>query len=189
MVTDLPDLWNKKYEDYLGIIPQDAAEGILQDIHWAMANFGYFPSYAIGSAIAAQLYHHMVQQMPLNDYLTDGNLIPVRSTASGCPAAVFSVFRTACGRVFCSAEVIPVPVENFPGTSAGETFFFPGTAVFLSCSGAGDFPPWRQSRIHANCRISLTRIRKRVFFLRKKFTKSVLCGNASAVSLWCCSLP
>ncbi len=77
-VSDLPKLWNQKYEDYLGITPRDASEGILQDIHWAMASFGYFPSYAIGSAIAAQLYHHMVQQMPLSDYLTKGNMVPVR---------------------------------------------------------------------------------------------------------------
>ena len=77
-VSELPKLWKQKYEEYLGITPRDDAEGILQDIHWSMANFGYFPSYAIGSAIAAQIYHHMSQQMPLHDYLTEGNMIPVR---------------------------------------------------------------------------------------------------------------
>ena len=77
-VSDLPKLWNQKYQDYLGITPQNDAEGVLQDIHWAMANFGYFPSYAIGSAIAAQIYNHMIHQMPLNDYLTEGNMVPIR---------------------------------------------------------------------------------------------------------------
>ncbi len=77
-VSELPKLWNKKYEDYLGITPQDASEGVLQDIHWAMASFGYFPSYAIGSAIAAQLYHYMEQQIPLSDYLKEGNMVPIR---------------------------------------------------------------------------------------------------------------
>lgn len=77
-VSELPKRWNQKYEDYLGITPQDDAEGILQDIHWAMANFGYFPSYAVGSAIAAQIYHHMAQQIPVHEYLTAGNPVPIR---------------------------------------------------------------------------------------------------------------
>ena len=66
------------YEDYLGIRPKQDSEGVLQDIHWAMANFGYFPSYAIGSAIAAQLHHHIKTKLPLSDYLKEGNLVPVR---------------------------------------------------------------------------------------------------------------
>lgn len=77
-VSDLPDLWAKKYEEYLGITPKDASEGVLQDIHWAMGNFGYFPSYAIGSAIAAQLYDYLTGRMPLSDYLKEGNLVPIR---------------------------------------------------------------------------------------------------------------
>ena len=77
-VSDLPKLWNQKYEEYLGITPRDASEGILQDIHWAMASFGYFPSYAIGSAIAAQLYSHMEHEIPVSDYLKEGNPIPIR---------------------------------------------------------------------------------------------------------------
>lgn len=77
-VSELPKLWNQKYNDYLGITPKNDAEGILQDIHWAGASFGYFPSYAIGSAIAAQLYAYMEQQIPLSDYLREGNLVPIR---------------------------------------------------------------------------------------------------------------
>lgn len=77
-VKDLPELWNRKYKEYLGITPEKDAEGILQDIHWAMGNFGYFPSYAIGSAIAAQIYSYMEGQMPLDDYLKEGNLVPIR---------------------------------------------------------------------------------------------------------------
>lgn len=77
-VKDLPELWNKKYKEYLGVTPETYAEGILQDIHWSMGNFGYFPSYAIGSAIAAQIYSYMKGQMPLDDYLKEGNLVPVR---------------------------------------------------------------------------------------------------------------
>lgn len=45
-VYELETAWADKYEQYLGIRPKTAAEGVLQDIHWAMGEFGYFPSYA-----------------------------------------------------------------------------------------------------------------------------------------------
>lgn len=76
-VNDLPKLWNDKYEEYLGIRPKTDSEGILQDIHWAIGLFGYFPSYAIGSAIAAQIYAHLKTVMPLEDYLRAGNFAPI----------------------------------------------------------------------------------------------------------------
>jgi carboxypeptidase Taq len=77
-VEDLPGIWNEKYNEYLGITPADDTSGILQDTHWSTGDFGYFPSYAIGSAVAAQIYIHMQKIMPLNQYLTDGNLSPIR---------------------------------------------------------------------------------------------------------------
>lgn len=77
-VDSLPKLWNEKYKEYLGVEPQNDSEGILQDIHWATGDFGYFPSYALGSAIAAQIYYYMKQAMPLEDYLKEGNLLPIR---------------------------------------------------------------------------------------------------------------
>ncbi|MGB8453285.1 MAG: carboxypeptidase M32 [Anaerocolumna sp.] len=77
-VEDLPKIWNKKYKEYMGVEPQNDGEGVLQDIHWAGGSFGYFPSYAIGSAIAAQIYYHMNSVMPIDGYLTEGNLTPIR---------------------------------------------------------------------------------------------------------------
>lgn len=56
---ELDKMWADKYEEYLGIRPQNDAEGILQDMHWGAANLGYFPTYALGSAFAAQFYHQM----------------------------------------------------------------------------------------------------------------------------------
>lgn len=58
-VKDLEEAWNEKYRRYLGITPRNAAEGVLQDMHWPYAYFGYFPTYALGSAFAAQFYHTM----------------------------------------------------------------------------------------------------------------------------------
>jgi len=55
-VEDVPEVWNEKMEEYLGVTPDTDAEGCLQDIHWSHGNFGYFPTYSLGSVLAAQLY-------------------------------------------------------------------------------------------------------------------------------------
>ena len=55
-VADVPEAWNDKYEEYLGVRPETDAKGCLQDIHWSHGSFGYFPTYSLGSVLAAQLY-------------------------------------------------------------------------------------------------------------------------------------
>ncbi len=55
-VREVPAVWNEKYDRYLGVRPENDAEGCLQDIHWSHGNFGYFPTYSLGSVLAAQLY-------------------------------------------------------------------------------------------------------------------------------------
>jgi carboxypeptidase Taq len=53
---DLPSAWNQKVHEFLGIKPSNFKEGCLQDIHWSFGEFGYFPTYALGNVIAAQLF-------------------------------------------------------------------------------------------------------------------------------------
>ena len=77
-VKEIPKVWDDKYEEYLGLRPKNNKEGVLQDIHWACGDFGYFPSYAIGSAVSAQIYYHLKDIMPLEEYLERGNLQPIR---------------------------------------------------------------------------------------------------------------
>jgi carboxypeptidase Taq len=55
-LTDLPEAWNARYRDYLGLEVPDDARGVLQDVHWAGAAFGYFPTYSLGNVIAGQLW-------------------------------------------------------------------------------------------------------------------------------------
>ena len=55
-VNQVPIVWAEKYEQYLGIRPKNDAEGCLQDVHWSMGNFGYFPTYALGNILAAQIW-------------------------------------------------------------------------------------------------------------------------------------
>lgn len=55
-VRDIPKVWNAKMQESLSITPSNDAEGCLQDIHWAMGGIGYFPSYALGNLLAAELF-------------------------------------------------------------------------------------------------------------------------------------
>jgi len=63
-VKDLPEAWNSGMQDRLGVRPTNDAEGCLQDVHWAVGSFGYFPSYAIGAVIAGQLYEALRNDRP-----------------------------------------------------------------------------------------------------------------------------
>ncbi|MEJ7625278.1 MAG: carboxypeptidase M32 [Ferruginibacter sp.] len=56
LTSEIPEYWNEKYRQYLGIIVPDDRNGCLQDVHWSHGSFGYFATYSIGSLYAAQLY-------------------------------------------------------------------------------------------------------------------------------------
>ncbi len=66
-VDDLPKKWNKKMKEYLNVNVGNDSDGVLQDVHWSGGGFGYFPTYAIGSIYAAQLYDKMNNKKFLND--------------------------------------------------------------------------------------------------------------------------
>ena len=63
-VADLPEAWNAKMKDSLGIVPPDDAHGVLQDVHWAEGLIGYFPTYVIGNAISLQLWEAATTARP-----------------------------------------------------------------------------------------------------------------------------
>ncbi len=71
---DLPDAWNKKTKDFFGITPDNDANGVLQDIHWPMGAFGYFPTYALGNLYSAQFSSVMEKDINVNESLENGNL-------------------------------------------------------------------------------------------------------------------
>ena len=75
---DLPAAWNAKYRELLGVEPQTDSEGVLQDTHWASGLLGYFPSYAVGSAIAAQIEAYLRRTMDLDGALRSGSLGSIR---------------------------------------------------------------------------------------------------------------
>jgi carboxypeptidase Taq len=61
---DLPAAWNAKMKAYLGIVPPTDALGVLQDVHWSAGLMGYFPTYAVGNIISAQLFDAAVKARP-----------------------------------------------------------------------------------------------------------------------------
>jgi carboxypeptidase Taq len=61
---DIPDVWNSKMQEFLGITPKNDLEGCLQDVHWSMGAFGYFPTYALGNLFAAQFFEAFEKEFP-----------------------------------------------------------------------------------------------------------------------------
>ena len=63
-VPDLPEAWNAKMEEHLGITPKDDARGVLQDDHWSIGYFGYFPTYTLGNVLSVQLFEAALKEHP-----------------------------------------------------------------------------------------------------------------------------
>ena len=81
-IKDIPEAWNTRMIDRLGVKPTNDAEGCLQDVHWAVGSFGYFPSYAIGAVIAGQLYESMrAERSELDQEIAAGQFT---ASSNGC---------------------------------------------------------------------------------------------------------
>ena len=73
-VKDLPEIWNTKMQEYLGITPPDDARGVLQDIHWSYGAIGYFSTYALGNLVSAQLWEKINKDIRnLDDQIRKGD--------------------------------------------------------------------------------------------------------------------
>ncbi|HYO59639.1 carboxypeptidase M32 [Archangium sp.] len=78
-LDELPSAWNERMRRFLGVTPPDDARGVLQDIHWAWGEFGYFPTYSLGNLYAASLYRAAKRALPrLEEGLARGELKPLR---------------------------------------------------------------------------------------------------------------
>jgi carboxypeptidase Taq len=63
-VADLPEIWNAKMKQYLGVDVPDDAHGVLQDVHWSHGTIGYFPTYTLGNIYSAQFFNKAKQEIP-----------------------------------------------------------------------------------------------------------------------------
>ena len=74
-LNDLPDYWDHKMQKYLGITPNSIGAGCMQDIHWSMGHFGYFPAYTNGAIIASMLMEKIKETHPdIGQDITKGQL-------------------------------------------------------------------------------------------------------------------
>jgi carboxypeptidase Taq len=78
-VRDLPEAWNARMHDYLGVEVPDDAHGVLQDVHWAEGVFGYFPTYSLGNIVSGQIWEAVRRALPdLDDQIERGEFGPLR---------------------------------------------------------------------------------------------------------------
>lgn len=78
-LKDLPEAWNARMKEYLGVDVPDDAHGVLQDVHWSAGEIGYFSTYALGNLIAAQLWERALAEIPdLEAALAAGDGAPLR---------------------------------------------------------------------------------------------------------------
>ncbi|MCL2318508.1 MAG: carboxypeptidase M32, partial [Treponema sp.] len=77
--AELPGAWRKKMKELLGLEPETDAQGVLQDVHWSMGSFGYFPSYALGNLYGLQFWEKLKADIPdAEELITRGNFAPIR---------------------------------------------------------------------------------------------------------------
>jgi carboxypeptidase Taq len=77
-LEDLPEVWNARMREFLGVDVPDDARGVLQDVHWSGGGIGYFPTYALGNVISLQFWDVVRRALPdLDDQLAAGDALPL----------------------------------------------------------------------------------------------------------------
>jgi carboxypeptidase Taq len=120
-VSEVPEVWNDKYEQYLGIRPETDGEGCLQDIHWSQGSFGYFPTYSLGSMLAAQLDAAMREDtdVDVDEAIRQGEFGPIREWHTenvhrhGCRYRTDELVRRATGEDLTADHFLEYAREKF----------------------------------------------------------------------------
>lgn len=105
-VKDIPTEWNRLYKEYLGVDVPDDTRGCLQDSHWSGGSFGYFPSYALGSAYGAQMLSKMESEISVWDDVSKGDISGVTAWLKenvhkyGSLKEPGEIVKSACGGEF-----------------------------------------------------------------------------------------
>jgi carboxypeptidase Taq len=109
-VRDLPAAWNAEMEQRLGFRPENDREGCLQDIHWAVGSFGYFPSYALGAVIAVQFIESLRNDVnDLDEQIARGDFsglfgwLRSRVHSQGARLTLQELLREATGKTLSAA--------------------------------------------------------------------------------------
>jgi carboxypeptidase Taq len=76
----LPEIWRNMMKELFALEPENDAEGVLQDIHWSMGSFGYFPSYALGNLYGLQFFNKLCGDVPgVDEHIRRGNFVPIHA--------------------------------------------------------------------------------------------------------------
>ena len=126
-VRDLPQAWNAGMEERLGVRPDSDARGCLQDVHWAVGSFGYFPSYALGAVIAAQLNESLRNNVPaLDEQLARGEFsgllgwLRTHVHGFGAKVPLQDLLRNATGKPLAAAAYIRYVEAKYLEPAASE---------------------------------------------------------------------
>jgi carboxypeptidase Taq len=112
-VRDLPEAWNLEMEQRLGFRPENDRDGCLQDIHWAVGSFGYFPSYALGAVIAVQLMeslrndvHDLDEQIARGDFSGLFGWLRSHVHSQGARLSLQELLLAATGKALSAAPLM-----------------------------------------------------------------------------------
>jgi carboxypeptidase Taq len=124
--ADLPAAWRDGMRDLLGVVPPDDRRGVLQDIHWAVGAFGYFPTYALGTVLAAQLWDVAQREVPgLDERIEAGDLGVLRDWLAekvhrhGCRMTPSELIVSAAGRPLDAGPYLAYARGRAEGAAAG----------------------------------------------------------------------
>jgi carboxypeptidase Taq len=78
-VSEVPSLWKDLMEKYVGVRPENDAQGVLQDVHWGGGLLGYFPTYSLGNVIAGMFFHKIKSDMDLKEAVGKGELGKIKA--------------------------------------------------------------------------------------------------------------
>ena len=77
-VSEIPEIWDDMMEEYVGVRPENLAEGVLQDVHWSGGMIGYFPTYSLGNVIAGMVSNRMQRDLNIPDIVARGDMNPMK---------------------------------------------------------------------------------------------------------------
>jgi len=125
-LKDLPGAWNDKMRDTLGVTPSNHAEGCMQDMHWADASVGYFPTYALGNLYGVMIFNQAKSELPdLDDQIRSGQLANLKAWLTdkvyrhGRSLDPAEILHGATGR-----ELTPQPFLAYVREKYGEIYGF-----------------------------------------------------------------
>ncbi len=123
-VRDLPEIWRDRMQEYLGVVPKDDAHGVLQDIHWAGGLIGYFPTYALGNVISAQIWETVQKEIPdLDEQIAQGKFNTLLDWLRKNIHVHGAKFETqALVKRVTGSEIDPQPYLRYLKTKFGEIY-------------------------------------------------------------------